>query len=130
MTGDIQVLSLVDGGDERGVSLSIPVQHQSLIGTIRDVHIACIKPTYIRGNHYHGSRGELIAVIYRDRWSLHWDTGAGTARQKRTFDGSVLVSPPPNWSHAVRNDGAEDLWLYIASDGALVDDTIRRIVTD
>jgi oxalate decarboxylase/phosphoglucose isomerase-like protein (cupin superfamily) len=88
----------------------------------------------VRGNHYHTERGELIAVVYRGPWSLHWDTGPGTPPQRRDFtgQGAVAVVPPVNWSHAVRNDGDSDLWIFAASDRPYdgTSDTITRKITD
>ena len=108
------------------------------MGEIKDVHIAEIKPGQIRGNHYHSKRGEYITVVYTGDWSLHWDTGEGTAVSHKRFDGSgaVLITPPLNWSHAVRNDGDGSLWIFVASDQAYdrdekdeyKRDAIRRVV--
>ncbi|WP_448625828.1 polysaccharide biosynthesis C-terminal domain-containing protein [Geodermatophilus sp. URMC 64] len=115
---DIRVEPLADSSDDRGISFSVVQEQLSAIGPVQDLHIAAIKPGHVRGNHYHSRRGELIAVIYRDAWSLHWDTGPGTDRRENRYTGTgaVAVIPPLNWSHAVRNDGREDLWIVSASD--------------
>jgi oxalate decarboxylase/phosphoglucose isomerase-like protein (cupin superfamily) len=137
---DIVVTVLDDSSDERGWSFSLLEQQLSLIGKIKDMHLATIRPGSVRGNHYHAHRGELITVIFQDAWSLHWDTGEGTRPRHRGFEGSGAVSfaPPLNWSHAVRNDGRTDLMLVASSDApydrhATDDvrrDAIRRVVTD
>jgi len=85
---------------------------------MRDVHIAAIRPGHVRGNHYHAIKTELITVIYRDDWSLHWDTGPGTSVSSRIFKGhgAVGIRIPLLWSHAVKNDGKSDLWLFNVTD--------------
>ncbi|RDI63476.1 hypothetical protein DFR76_110173 [Nocardia pseudobrasiliensis] len=111
------VVALDVSTDDRGWSYSILDEQLSRIGAIRDVHIGEIRPGKIRGNHWHGRRREIIAVVATDRWSLHWDTGAGTPVRTRCFEaGAVAVAPPRGWSHAVRNDGAAALWIFAASD--------------
>ena len=115
---DMRIERLVDSTDVRGLSFSILSHHMSLIGPARDVHIGEIRPGRIRGNHFHATRGELIAVVFSDRWSLHWDTGPDTMVHASEFDGSgaVLVVPPNNWSHAVKNGGERSLWIIAISD--------------
>ncbi len=44
-------------------------------------------------------------MIHRDAWSLHWDSGEGSAVCSRDA------------AHAVRNDGTEDLYIVGLSDG-------------
>ena len=131
----IIVIELDDRGDERGASFSLRTAELARIGPIQDVHVAAVRPGHVRGNHFHTSRRELITVVYRGAWSLHWDTGPGTPNAERTFTGAgaVLVVVPVGWAHAVRNDGAEDLWLFAASDAAYRPDrpdAERRIVTE
>src|SRR5947207_8001983 len=117
MPDEMLVLPLDESTDERGLSFSIIEDQIARIGTVRDVHIAAIGPGCTRGNHYHARRTELIAVVFRDTWSLHWDTGHESKTHHRTFDGrgAVLVLPPRGWSHAVRNDGGVDMWIFAAS---------------
>ncbi|MGY2062220.1 polysaccharide biosynthesis C-terminal domain-containing protein, partial [Nocardia gipuzkoensis] len=103
--------------DDRGWSCALLAEQLSRIGAIADVHIGEIRPGGVRGNHWHARRGELIAVVATDRWSLHWDTGEGTEVRTRHFEaGAVAVAPPPGWAHAVRNDGARSMWIFAASD--------------
>lgn len=106
--------------DERGASFSLLTDVIDLMPRIRDVHIASIRPGAVRGNHYHSVKTEVITVVYTDAWSFYWDTGEGTGVQRRRFAGSgaVAVSTPREWAHAVRNEGASDLWMFNASDVA------------
>jgi dTDP-4-dehydrorhamnose 3,5-epimerase-like enzyme len=114
----MEIVGLHESTDHRGLSFSIVEDQLRAMGQIKDVHIAEIKPGHIRGNHYHARRGEYITVVYGGAWSLHWDTGEGTPVNSRDFTGSgaVLVTPPLNWSHAVRNDGDDPVWIFVASD--------------
>ena len=115
---DIHIERLDDSTDARGLSFSILEPLLSKIGHARDVHIGEILPGCIRGNHFHARRGELIAVVFSDTWSLHWDTGPDTAVHVRRFDGSgaIAVIPPRNWSHAVKNEGVKPMWIFAVSD--------------
>lgn len=72
----------------------------------------------MRGNHYHEKKTELITVVHSDDWSLHWDTGPDTLvnSQKFTGRGAVSIRVPLLWSHAIKNDGAEGLWLFNMTD--------------
>ncbi|GAB2988656.1 polysaccharide biosynthesis C-terminal domain-containing protein [Saccharothrix stipae] len=129
---DLPVSPLTSFGDRRGVGFSLVTAQLAAFGPIADVHVASVRPGHVRGEHHH-PRGELLAVVYSDAWSLHWDTGAGTATHHRSFTGSggVVVAPPPGWAHAVRNDGAADLWLFVASDAPYDPaTTFPRRVTD
>lgn len=119
MLTDVVITQLPDTSDERGLSFSLPAETITRL-TVRDVHLAAIRPGFVRGNHYHTQKIELITVIYTDDWSLHWDTGEGTMVRSRTFSGSGAVSVqfPFLWSHAVRNDGKQDLWMFNANDRA------------
>jgi dTDP-4-dehydrorhamnose 3,5-epimerase-like enzyme len=132
--GEPSVLVLGDGGDERGSSFTVPHEHLRFIGAAEDMHIACILPGHTRGNHFHSLRVELIVVVHRDRFSLHWDRGAGTEPSSRSFEGkgAVAIAIPKRSSHAIVNDGDEPLWLVATSDGPYdpdAPDAHRRIVT-
>lgn len=130
----MDVIELPESSDQRGLSFSLLVDHLRTIGRVEDVHIAAIGPGHVRGNHYHLERGELIAVVYQGPWSLHWDTGPDTARRQRDFTGrgAVAIAPPVTWSHAIRNDGDTDLWIFVVSDRPYdgSSDTVTRKVAD
>lgn len=119
MPTDVVITELPDSSDERGMSFSIPTETIARL-TVRDVHLAAVRPGYTRGNHYHTEKIELITVVYADDWSLHWDTGEGTAVQCHRFTGSgaVTIEFPLYWAHAVRNDGHKDLWMFNTNDRA------------
>lgn len=109
----MQLRVLADGGDERGSSFALPATWLQAVDGPVDVHLSTLVPKAVRGNHFHRDRRELLIVVHQDAWSLHWDTGEGTAVHSRTFEGSgaVLVEVEPLASHAVRNDGGADLLI-------------------
>jgi dTDP-4-dehydrorhamnose 3,5-epimerase-like enzyme len=120
--------------DERGSSFSVARDYMDFVGQPEDIHVASILPGHTRGNHYHVERREVIIVIYSDRWSLSWDSGAETERSNRAFEGEgvVVTAIPPNSAHAITNTGATPLWLVAMTDGAYDParpDAFRRIVT-
>jgi oxalate decarboxylase/phosphoglucose isomerase-like protein (cupin superfamily) len=140
VTASMRIFDLDDTTDVRGFSYSVLWEQLKHIDSIADMHIADIAPGAIRGNHYHAKRGEIISVVFRDKWSLHWDEGEGTARHVRNFTGTgaVAVIPPRGWSHAVKNDGQENVLIVASSDqpydrrstNESEKDAIRRIVVE
>jgi oxalate decarboxylase/phosphoglucose isomerase-like protein (cupin superfamily) len=128
---DLLVEHLPGTVEERGLSVSVLGEYLRAIGPVKDVHIAAIRPGAVRGNHFHTRKQEIIAVAYQDRWSLHWDRGADGERRSRDFEGAggVVVRLPLGWSHAIRNDGAVDLWIVALSDRAYdPDEAVARQV--
>jgi mannose-6-phosphate isomerase-like protein (cupin superfamily) len=113
----IQISELSNSGDARGLSFTAPAEALAFVGRMADVHLASTRPNAVRGNHYHLKRREAIVVLPGAPWSFHWDEGPGTPAQHRAFDGgrAVLALVAPGTSHAVRNDGAEPLWLVAIS---------------
>lgn len=127
----VQVSELDDRGDGRGFSFTAPGDALAFVGRMSDVHLASTKPGSIRGNHYHLRRREAIVILPGTRWSLHWDEGEGSPMQHRTFGGerAVMVLVSPGASHAVRNDGDRDLWLFaISSESYDPSETVARKV--
>ena len=117
MNAKIQISELSNSGDWRGFSFTAPVEALEYVGRMADVHLASTKPGAVRGNHYHLRRREAIVVLPGPKWSFHWDEGRSGTAKHREFDGNVavLVLVAPGSSHAVRNDGAEPLWLVAIS---------------
>ncbi|MEU6141749.1 hypothetical protein ABZ848_15465 [Streptomyces sp. NPDC047081] len=116
---NLLVVELQDTGDKRGSSYSVPAEIFANHFPLADMHIAAIEPGAVRGNHFHAERREVLVIMAADRWSLHWDEGAGTPVRQRHFDGpgTVLVSVPIGMSHAVRNDGVITMRMLGLTDG-------------
>ena len=110
----VRVTPVVARTDNRGSSFGIDVPFAS----VGECHVATIRPGAMRGNHYHEQRRELLVVLYADRWTLLWDEGEATPVQSRTFEGSgaVLMEADPFCAHAVRNDGAKELQVFVLGD--------------
>ena len=117
MPTDVIITQLSESTDERGLSFSLTAENIGEL-IVKDVHIAAVRPGCVRGNHFHSKKSELITVVYRDEWSLHWDMGPGTSAHHRSFRGcgAVSIHVPLLWSHAIRNDGKSELWLFNATD--------------
>lgn len=122
----VRVTPLHPHTDARGASFSIEVP----FARAGECHVATIRPGAIRGNHFHTTRRELLVVLYADRWTLFWDEGESTPVASRTFDGegAVLMEADPFCAHAVRNDGAADLQIFVLGD-VRVQDTRPRVLT-
>jgi dTDP-4-dehydrorhamnose 3,5-epimerase-like enzyme len=117
MASKIQISELSNNGDVRGFGFTAPPAALSFVGRIADVHLASTKPGAVRGNHYHRRRRTAIMVMPGPKWSFHWDEGEGSETQRQEFDGrhAVLVLISTEASHAVRNDGEEDLYYVSIS---------------
>jgi predicted RNase H-like nuclease len=72
----------------------------------------------VRGNYFHRHARELLVVLYTDRWTLLFDSGAGTPVETRAFSGSgaVRIEIDPLSAHAIRNDGGAELHVFVAGD--------------
>lgn len=109
-----------DHGDERGLGVSLASRIDDFLGRARDTHVTTIRPGFVRGNHFHLARREVLIVMHRDAWSLHWqDGGAGGPDRTHAFtgEGVVLVELEPPCPHALRNDGRRDMWVVAHCDG-------------
>jgi len=116
---DLVVHVLPDSGDVRGSSFSMPATWLDAVEGAVDVHVTVLSPGYVRGDHFHLVRRELLVVLHESDWSLYGDSGAGSAVSQRDFQGSgaVLVEVPVGVSHAVRNRGSADLRIIGLSRG-------------
>jgi predicted RNase H-like nuclease len=110
----VLVTQLAARTDLRGSSFGIEVPFAS----VGECHVATIRPGAVRGNHFHLKRREVLIVLFSDRWTLLWDEGENTPVQSRAFEGSgaVLMDADPLCAHAVRNDGARDLQIFVLGD--------------
>src|SRR6516162_4004519 len=110
---ELKVTVIKDSGDARGSSFPVPAECFAAGFSVRDAHLSTLMPGRIRGNHFHAARQEVLLVMATGRWSLHWDSGAGTPVSVRTFEGpgAVVIHVPPFASHAIRNDA--DVGLQI-----------------
>jgi len=109
----VEVIQLSDTGDHRGSSFPLGSEWLNFLGRAVDCHVMTIKPGRVRGNHYHAGKREILIIVYKDRWSLCWDTGPSTSAQGHTITGSgaVMVKVAPLASHAIVNDGGLDLFV-------------------
>jgi dTDP-4-dehydrorhamnose 3,5-epimerase-like enzyme len=116
----IVIKELAIAADRRGVSFGVPAEAIEFVGRVADLHVSSSAPGAVRGNHFHRSKRRAAMVLPGAAWSLHWDEGAGTAVQRRSFAGTcaVLLLISPGASHAVRNDGDAALWLVAWSSEA------------
>jgi len=78
-------------------------------------HAVTIRPGAVRGNHFHVRGSKMLIVLHTDRWTLAWDEGEGTPAQSRAFvaAGAVHLELDPGCAHALRNDGASDLHVFV-----------------
>lgn len=117
MRAKVQIVDLMDKGDARGASFTVPAEAITFLGRNSDIHVASIRPGAIRGNHYHLRRRAVIVVLPGSKWSLHWDEDEHSCAQHQHFNGKlpVLLLISPGASHALRNDGDRELWWFSLS---------------
>jgi dTDP-4-dehydrorhamnose 3,5-epimerase-like enzyme len=130
---ELRIVELPLAADERGLSVSVLAVHLKWVGPVQDLHFASIRPGTVRGNHFHTSKREAVAVAATSGWSLHWDAGVDTEATHRVFtgEGAVLVEVPPLWAHAIRNEGDADLWIVAISDRPYeAGETVARRLVD
>jgi dTDP-4-dehydrorhamnose 3,5-epimerase-like enzyme len=133
-TPRVRVTEIPDTGDVRGRSFGVGARLVAHIGTVVDAHLATILPGAIRGNHYHAKRREAILVLYSDSWKLHWDSGEGTAPERREFHGAgaALLDVDPYSAHALENTGAKEMIIIGCCNGPYDErnpDAYRRVIT-
>lgn len=106
----IDVRTAPDAGDPRGLAFTVSPQALAAIGGVADVHLMTVRPGSVRGNHLHARKREVLVVLHRDDWELHWEDSAGV-RRCRVFAGSggVTLTVQPSVPHAIRNTGTADL---------------------
>lgn len=129
----IRIIRIPDGGDVRGNSFVMPDTANALGASVKDLHLMTLRPSHIRGNHFHAEKHERLLVMFTDKWSLHWDNGPDTQVTCREFrgKGAVLLQIDPLASHAIRNDGISDLVIIGWSDREFnpnKPDLVRRVV--
>jgi dTDP-4-dehydrorhamnose 3,5-epimerase-like enzyme len=118
-----------DSGDLRGSSFSIPAEWSRFLPSAIDLHITSLKPGRIRGNHYHKTRKEVIAVLHFDGWTLYWDEGQGGDGHRQEFRGrgAVMLTVEAGATHAIVNSGARDLFTVGLTDGPFDPaDTVKK----
>ena len=103
----VKIMELKNNEDVRGYSYGLPSEVFSFLAEVRDVHVASILPSKVRGNHYHINRREIIVVIYFDKWLFAWDDGEGTLVNFIEYQGigSVCIEIESLVSHAIKNTG-------------------------
>jgi len=129
----MKLIRIENAGDDRGSSFSLGGLVGEWIQHPADCHAADIEPGFVRGNHYHTKRREVIVVRYDSGWSLFWDEGAGTKVRSTTVCGSgvVVIHVIPDCSHAIANTGENRIFAIAISDrtyDGASDETRRRVI--
>lgn len=124
----LQIITLSARTDQRGRVFSLPAAALSFLdGIIAETHLAEILPGYIRGNHWHDNRWEVMLIVGDDNWQFYWSDTPDDTPQCREFAAgeSVAILIPPYTPHAVKNTGLSSLWITAISnasyDGVTID---------
>ena len=98
--------------DERGW-VAWPVRDALLKnGQLSNLHVPCLKPGAIRGNHYHADTFEFAIVLSGPCKALFLDNNTGEKWTVLvTKENPKLFKISPDTSHAFKNEGQEDIFL-------------------
>ena len=58
----LRITRIRDKGDERGSSFLLPDLIQLFDARVKDLHIMTLRPSFVRGNHFHAEKREQIFV--------------------------------------------------------------------
>jgi len=103
----VRFTRLSNTGDKRGNSFGVPLGGRRHLISIKNIHVTTLRVGHVRGNHYHSRAKEILIVLYEGKWSAHWDSGPGTKKRVRLFDGegAVRIQIDTLASHAIVNEG-------------------------
>jgi oxalate decarboxylase/phosphoglucose isomerase-like protein (cupin superfamily) len=118
MADRLEVHVLADEGDERGRAWQLGAAGTGFLRAVEDVHVMTLEPGFVRGNHFHQEKREILIVEHDGEWALYWDDGPAEAPQERVFEraGAVTVLVPPGSAHAIENRGGGTMRLVSISD--------------
>jgi dTDP-4-dehydrorhamnose 3,5-epimerase-like enzyme len=110
-----------------------PIEDE-LVSSVSNVHIVSLLPGAVRGNHYHAHHVEHLCVIGGRVRFRAVDTESEETIDTE-LDGSrvPVIRIPPLVSHAVKNIGAETLYLLcysVVESGSWRGDVARRVVIE
>jgi dTDP-4-dehydrorhamnose 3,5-epimerase-like enzyme len=114
----VQILEIENRGDDRGCFFFVPAQAYSFLGTIKDLRGGISRAGTLRGNNFNIKSRQAFLVIHESAWTFYWDSGEGSPRNERVFEGAgtELILVEPNCARAVLNSGTKDLFLFELSD--------------
>jgi dTDP-4-dehydrorhamnose 3,5-epimerase-like enzyme len=120
MKKPVIINSLKNHKDQRGDSFALSQKSLQYISNICNIHFATICPGYVRGNHYHQEKKEVIVIIYYDIWQFGYCLKNHDEKIIKQFDGqgAVSVEIEPEIAHAIKNTGTKDLFIIGCSSQA------------
>ena len=113
MLNEIEIIQMAARVDQRGSCYAIPQAGIDFLdGIVADTHLAEILPGFVRGNHWHNNRWEVIMVHCEDCCRFAWANSPEGECQVREFAAgdSVAILLPPFTPHAIHNTGSKPLW--------------------
>jgi hypothetical protein len=129
----VRIVHLTNSGlDGRGDSFTMPEDVLEFIGKIKDIHLASIVPSAVRGDHFHLRRREVLIISYSSPWAFYWDEGPEPSHHAEWFNGAgtAAIMVEPGCSHAVENTGTLALWMCaLSSESYDPLDSVRRVVS-
>jgi dTDP-4-dehydrorhamnose 3,5-epimerase len=108
----VSVVEITLKEDDRGW-VAWPIQAQDLKDNcIRHIHVPCLTPGAIRGNHYHRHSIECTLVLNGPCRAVFEDNETGK-REEVLVEGPapVLFEIAPDVTHAFKNEGTAPVFL-------------------
>ena len=112
-----QIVDIDIRTDKRGWVVE-PIRAEDLAsGRIRNIHIVSMEPGAVRGNHYHLNRTEHTVIIgFPCEFMVLNRQTQDTESLTKSYEKPLLLSIPPNVTHAFKNPGDHIIYLICYSD--------------
>ncbi len=129
------IILVEDIGDRRGFCYAVPDRSVDFLRRAKTGAVLSVGPGEVRGDHFHQMKQEMIMVIFSDSWTLSSRERNGAETIKRRFEGRgmAVITMPPLYPHAIKNDGKADLILVDLSDtehDPEKPDVIRSVISE
>jgi dTDP-4-dehydrorhamnose 3,5-epimerase-like enzyme len=109
---NVEIIDMTLREDDRGW-VAWPIEEIALLQQrISHVHVPCLAPSAVRGNHYHCSSIEF-ALVLNGPCRAVFEDNATSEREERLIEGNkpVLFKIAPDTTHAFRNEGNTSVFL-------------------
>jgi dTDP-4-dehydrorhamnose 3,5-epimerase-like enzyme len=125
----VEVHQIMGKDDSRGISFQLPRVSMDFLGKLAEMHYATINPGFVRGNHYHRWRKELLFVHLTSSCQLVWQPVATQSLHTQAFSavGSIIIHIEPDVIHAIKNTGNATLHIVACSNCMPVASDTERV---
>jgi dTDP-4-dehydrorhamnose 3,5-epimerase-like enzyme len=112
--------------DTRGKVFNPIPEEKLMSGTVRNIHIATMRPGAVRGNHRHAEQTESICFSGSIKLVVQNRKGRQKKIEFQDYE-CVRVTISPGIAHAFVNCGDSDTFIVCSSDRETSSDTKERV---